>query len=882
MSKYLRPFPSYTNRPPPNNNDYSYPKSNINDNSNNNYNNNNNINSNTYNNNTINKSKMFLLQKQDDRIDPYSLPRPSEFEDYYQNSDKKNIYFTAVGSHPPHSTSKYIVKETENSSCRLIRSSFVQSPNNQNLLSKTGILFGLYCQPFADFNDSEQKIPIVDGTKGIFRCKNCNAYINNKYNLTYNKSSQKILICNICQNENILNNNDFISEKYFKGDNQDNFELSNPTIDYIPPETLTKKTKQFLPHYCIMIDISSVSYNLGFPNYILNSFQSNLNNFNNIENSFICFATYDNKGVQFYTLNKNKEIHINFMNDIYNPFAPVSPKHIFFNIKNDQDDIIILIEKINSYITKRRENDKTGERNIGGAAICSAIDTLYEYGGRAMIFSCTSNKDGFGVSSLNNDGLDIGLNILNKSNVNMKKNNVEEEKKLLNTENEYKLYGEQNRDFYNIIEKCNKNRIAVDQFIFGEIDYDLNKLEQISSCTGGGIYHYKFNQKTIFNDSFYSLNYYYEKIFYDITRVISRNNVYGVNVVLRNTIGIEIMEILGGINSITNNNTSFFNIASFDPDSSFIYNLKIDDYFMNNQKVDFQLVVFYTDNFSKNYLRVINYTILACDSIEKIFSDVDIEVTTKLTLCKELNNLNRMEGIQIRENIIEKISESFASYKKTTKQKSSPQLILPAQIKFLPPYVNSFFKKIYFKKFKSLETITTIIALKHFITRTPIYSVLLYLYPKLYKVKFEDLSFTKKIRLSGENIKGDRMYISYNGIFVDLYIFNYLDEEYYKLFFGYNTFEECIQDIDNCRVLNEEGLAGGQNEAGPKIMEFIEDLKKENIGFYSPVRIFFVRKENALKFDELKNLLVEDEFNFEDSYCNALVKIHNKIQYKVK
>ena len=98
-----------------------------------------------------------------------------------------------------------------------------------------------------------------------------------------------------------------------------------------------------------MIDISSVSYNLGFPNYILNSFQSNLNNFNNIENSFICFATYDNKGVQFYTLNKNKEIHINFMNDIYNPFAPVSPKHIFFNIKNDQDDIIILIEKINSY-----------------------------------------------------------------------------------------------------------------------------------------------------------------------------------------------------------------------------------------------------------------------------------------------------------------------------------------------------------------------------------------------------------------------------------------------------------------------------------------------------------------------------------------------------
>ena len=52
--------------------------------------------------------------------------------------------------------SKFIVKESDNSSCRLIRSSFVKCPINQNLLKKTGILFGLYCQPFADFCDSEK------------------------------------------------------------------------------------------------------------------------------------------------------------------------------------------------------------------------------------------------------------------------------------------------------------------------------------------------------------------------------------------------------------------------------------------------------------------------------------------------------------------------------------------------------------------------------------------------------------------------------------------------------------------------------------------------------------------------------------------------------
>ena len=866
MKNYRRSNIPYDNQPLKNQN-YPYPKNNIT-----------NENDITKNNN----NKMFLLQKQDNRIDAYSIPRPSEFEDYYLNSDKKNIFYTNIGSHPPHSISKYIVKETENSSCRLIRSSLVKLPISQSLLLKTGILFGLYCQPFAEFNDSEKKIPIVDGSKGIFRCKRCNSYVNNKYNLTYNNNNQRILICNLCQNENIItNSNDIISEKYIIGNNEENFELTCPTIDFIAPETLSKKAKKFIPHYCIMIDISSISYNLGFPNYILNIFQSNLDNFNNSENSYISFATYDDRGIQFYSLNKNKEINITFMNDIQNPFCPVSPKNIFFNVKYDEDDIGILIEKINLYISKRRENRKASDRNIGGSAICAAIDTLYEYGGRVMIFSCTSNKEGFGVSSLNNDTYNSGLNLLNLNNKDedKNKNNQKEEIKLLNTENEYKLFNEQNRDFYNIIDKCNKNRITVDQFIFGEIDYDLNKLEQISNFTGGGIYHYKFNQKTILDEIYHSINYYYERLFYDITRIVSRNNVYGVNAVLRNTLGIEIYEILGGMYNNINNNISFFNIASFDPDSSFIYNLKIDDYFVNNQKIDFQLAIFYTDNFSNNYLRLINYTILACDSIEKVFADADIDVVIKLVLSKELNNMSRIEGIQIRENIIEKISESFASYKTATKQNSSPQLILPAQIKFLPILINSFFKKICFKKKKNLETITTMIAIKHFITKSPIYSILLYLYPKLYKIKFEDLFMKKKIRLSGENVKADRMYISCNGYFVDIYVFNYLDMKYYDLFFGYKTFEECIKDIENCKIFKEENLE--KTDEGKNILDFIENKRKENIGFYAPIRIFFVQKENGMKFEELKNLLIEDELNLEESYCNELVNIHNKIQYKV-
>ena len=826
------------------------------------------------NNKNINKTNdMYILQRKQNMIDPESIPHPSEFEDYYLNNNNDNFFITSVGNHPPHSISKFIVNETENSSCRLIRSSLIRFPTDQGLLNKTGILFGLYCQPFADYNEREKLIPKVDASKGFFRCKNCNAYANNKCKLIYKDIGQRVLMCNICNAENIINNDDLFN-------NEENVELIYPTIDYTPPETMTQKLKKFIPHYCIMIDISNISFELGFPNYILNSFLNNLNTFNNSDNSFICFATFDIKGIQFYTLNKNQEINIIYMNDINSPFSPISPKFLFFNVKTQQEEINILIEKINLYITKRRELIRSPDTNIGGSAICAAVDSLLEYGGRVMIFSCSSNKVGYGISSLNNDDVNLGINFMNNEK-SERRNQPEEEKKLLNSENEYKLFNEQNKDFNRIIDKCNKNRIVVDQFIFGDIDYDLNKLENISNCTGGGIYHYKFSQKNILkNITQDNLNYYYERLFYDITRIISRNNVYGINATLRNTIGIEILEILGGMYNIVNTNASFFSIAGLDPDSSFIYNLRLDDYFKNEQKIDFQLAVLYTNNFSQNFLRIINYSIIASDSIEKIFADADIDVIVKLNISKELNFLNKKSCVDLEENMEDKIVESFASYKKMTKQHLSPQLILPAQLKFLPVYINSFFKKIYFKKFKNLEAITSILALRHFFSRSSLYSILLYLYPKLYKVKLENIDFARKVRLSGENIKADRMYICSNGQYVDIYIFNYLEDKYYNTIFNRNNFEECISDIENNHILNEEQLS--QDEIGQDLLKFIEERKKENIGFFSPVRIFFVEKEKAMSFEELKNILVEDEINMERSYCYELVYIHNKVESLIK
>ena len=96
----------------------------------------------------------------------------------------------------------------------------------------------------------------------------------------------------------------------------------------------------------------------------------------------------------------------------------------------------------------------------------------------------------------------------------------------------------------------------------------------------------------------------------------------------------------------------------------------------------------------------------------------------------ELNILYSQKDI--RENILNKLTNMFYYYKKETKQTNSGQLVLPAQVKYLPVFINSFFKKGIYTANKGNFTYVYIIYLIHFYMKSQIYSIMLYLYLKMY------------------------------------------------------------------------------------------------------------------------------------------------------
>lgn len=105
---------------------------------------------------------MLEIPEKDYKINPKVIPRPNHFDEIYKNADKEPYYETSEENHPPNAATYFITRETQNSSCRFIRSSLTKIPIDQSVLNSSQLMFGLYLQPFAEQHESETPIPVVE------------------------------------------------------------------------------------------------------------------------------------------------------------------------------------------------------------------------------------------------------------------------------------------------------------------------------------------------------------------------------------------------------------------------------------------------------------------------------------------------------------------------------------------------------------------------------------------------------------------------------------------------------------------------------------------------------------------------------------------------
>ena len=803
-------------------------------------------------------------------INPSQIPRPNQYDEIYLNNEKLPIYETNISTTPPHPISFFSAKETQNSSPRFIRATLNSLPLSQSLLNETNLLFGLCIQPFAEVPDYEEPIPKAQTGNTIFRCKQCKSYINNKYNICYSQQNKQVAVCNLCQFENEFDlDKPGVKNEYFNNDYSECPELVKPTIDFIAPNNF-KSNKIFTPHYLFMIDITENSYTMGLPSYVINSIQINLDSFHNAENSFIGFALYDVKNIYYFYVEKN-DVRLSIMGDNVDPFCPLSMKKLFLNISEQKEQIEKLIERINNFISEKNTGvpNVRGHRqisSISGAAIKSGVDALMENGGRVMLFTPNPCQHGFAACAPRES--------FNKEKEPQKSNPFFPQHELL----------------VELGHKAANNRIVVDQFIFMSTLYDISTMSIVSNLSGGHIEYYNYSMDPI------AINAMYEKLHFDLTRILTRPNYYDCRFMLRFSVGIDCVEILGPFNKKLG---EAFQLGGCDPDYCYYYNMRLNETFKSGQKVDIQLVVLYNDNYSNSYLRIFNTSLETTNEVGKIFNNAEVNAIAKAMIYKEISLMFRTDLNNVKKNLEDKVINSFKYYRvKEKSDTANNQLILPISIRYLPLYIDSFLKTGILSNQNRPEMINYILYIINKLLREPIYSSMKFLYPKFYRIddiegpqvnnsksiKIENIGLVNEkyniiqkpllLRLSIDVIDFDCAYLIDNGNFIYLFIFNSIEGNFYNDLFNVPTYEEAKNlGVTN---LDEEN----QSDLNQRLINIISQLRKENGGNYQPLRIIFL-EENGIKNHILSDLLKEDKIDIYDNYPSYLCYIHKEILARI-
>ena len=803
-------------------------------------------------------------------INPSQIPRPNQYDEIYLNNEKLPIYETNISTTPPHPISFFSAKETQNSSPRFIRATLNSLPLSQSLLNETNLLFGLCIQPFAEVPDYEEPIPKAQTGNTIFRCKQCKSYINNKYNICYSQQNKQVAVCNLCQFENEFDlDKPGVKNEYFNNDYSECPELVKPTIDFIAPNNF-KSSKIFTPHYLFMIDITENSYTMGLPSYVINSIQINLDSFHNAENSFIGFALYDVKNIYYFYVEKN-DVRLSIMGDNVDPFCPLSMKKLFLNISEQKEQIEKLIERINNFISEKNTGvpNVRGHRqisSISGAAIKSGVDALMENGGRVMLFTPNPCQHGFAACAPRES--------FNKEKEPQKANPFFPQHELL----------------VELGHKAANNRIVVDQFIFMSTLYDISTMSIVSNLSGGHIEYYNYSMDPI------AINAMYEKLHFDLTRILTRPNYYDCRFMLRFSVGIDCVEILGPFNKKLG---EAFQLGGCDPDYCYYYNMRLNETFKSGQKVDIQLVVLYNDNYSNSYLRIFNTSLETTNEVGKIFNNAEVNAIAKAMIYKEISLMFRTDLNNVKKNLEDKVINSFKYYRvKEKSDTANNQLILPISIRYLPLYIDSFLKTGILYNQNRPEMVNYILYIINKLLREPIYSSMKFLYPKFYRIddiegpqvnnnksiKIENIGLINEkyniiqkpllLRLSKDVIDFDCAYLIDNGNFIYLFIFNGIEGNFYNDLFGVPTYEEAKNiGVTN---LDEEN----QSDLNQRLINIVSQLRKENGGNYQPLRIIFL-EENGINNHLLTDLLKEDKIDIYDNYPSYLCYIHKEILARI-
>jgi len=696
---------------------------------------------------------------------------PFELERRYVDlSQEKNLFgYPLEDNHIALPSSVCSPNAVMNSS--LFRCTLSSIPEQQEMLKKSRMPFGLTLHPFRDMKN----LTVIQTS--IVRCRYCRTYINPFVALPDHRHWK----CNLCFKTNDLPEEfcfDPATRSY--GDPRNRPELQHCTIEYIAPSEYMLRPPQPAV-YLFLFDITANAIESGYLFSFTEQLLVNLEQMPGDSRTQIGFMAFDSSVHFFEFFDPDKPPRELVIPDVDAPFIPV-PSGLLVNLKEFAESIRLFVQRIPTIYESSTVTD-----SCLGTALGSAFKIVSPFGGRISIMACSRPSIGQGALK----PLDLNAKVTGFA---------------------------PTSDFYKRMAlECTSLQVCVDLFALNVEYIDLSTLGDIAKYSSGTIYHFpNFH----INRELFELAR-YKKLF---SRYLTRKIGFEAVLRIRCSKGLSLHTFHG---NFFVRSTDLLAMANVNPDAALSVQIQYEEDLTNQSIACFQAALLYTSAKGDRRIRVHTLCIPVCRDIQQIFGAFDSKAS--ISLLSKMAAERALIGGDLqdcREALINGAVDTLTAYNRSIGIRPTGICApIHGQLKFFTLFVLGLLKHSAFSARSRLnrdQTVGNLLLLK----TSPIELILNEIYPILYAIHMlEQTDELQRLPLSYERVNNDGIYLMDAGRVVLIYVCSHAHPYYLNQLFNVNDYISLDEDAP---------FEQQANTLSQKVHDLIRRLYQER-SYYAPV-----------------------------------------------
>ncbi|CAJ0579842.1 unnamed protein product, partial [Mesorhabditis spiculigera] len=708
----------------------------------------------------------------------------------------------------------------------VFRSTINAVPQNEELLKKSRLPFGLTLHPFRDLKN----LNIIQ-TASIVRCRYCRTYINPYVVIPDNRHWK----CNLCSRSNDLPD-DFSwdpSTKTF-GDPKLRPEIRYATVEFIAPSEYTLRPPQECL-YVFVLDLSLPALESGYLETLSEQLLINIDQIPGDNRTLIGFVGVDTSLHFFQFISTTKLPRHMVVDDVDEPFVPTNVG-ILVNLQKYREAIGKFLRSLPTLFTANGFNS-AGLPAVTGNCLGSALQMVHELvvdiGGRISVFQATLPTLGSGkLESREDPNNRAGKDVTHLGPAS---------------------------DFYKALAlECTGHQVCLDLFLINSQYSDLATLSEIAKFSSGCVYH--FPNFHINNEPLQVKR--FERI---LCRYLTRK--LGLEAVLRIRCsrGLAISAFYG---NFFVRSTDLLSMANINPDAAVGVQINYEEKLPGNV-ASFQAALLYTSSKGDRRIRVHTLCLPIVSDLTTIYSSFDLKAATSLIVKMGVDRcLSGSPLTDAREATINAVVDALSAYRKTIGT-GRPGIAAPraGHLRLFPLFALAVLKHTAFSSSGRSIRLDDRAAAMLMLRFCPLDQILSEIYPQLYSVSellaIPEPQLPQALPLSFEHISRHGIYILEAGTYLYIYVPQDADQQLLVDIFGVP-----YQQLDGSRFKELD------NPASRRVHDFIRHISHLKAYMSPPI---IVREDSPLR-EAFVRRLIEDRTDSSFSYYEFLKHVQQEIK----